>query len=47
MKLAELLKDSEPQKAKEYLKKAQEVAQSDEKLVIRKRQIAKLADSFK
>ncbi len=46
MRLAELLREDKPSQAKMYLKKAQEIAKSDEKLIIRRRQIAKLAKTF-
>jgi tetratricopeptide (TPR) repeat protein len=46
MRLANLLKSDEPEKAKEYLRKAQQVAESDKKLIIRKRQIKELARFF-
>ncbi|MDO8620828.1 MAG: hypothetical protein Q7R31_00895 [Candidatus Levybacteria bacterium] len=46
MRLAELLKEDNPSQAKMYLKKAQEIAESDEKLIIRRRQISELGKSF-
>lgn len=46
IKLAELLKNDEPDKAKEYLNKAEKISESDNKLVIRRRQIQDLAKSF-
>lgn len=46
MRLAGLLKDDEPGKAKEYLQKAQSISNSDEKLIIRKRQINELIKKF-
>jgi tetratricopeptide (TPR) repeat protein len=42
MRLADLLRDDNPGKAREYLRKAQEIAESDKKLVIRRRQIKEL-----
>lgn len=47
MRLAELLKDDEPEKAKEYISKAHQIAESDDKLIIRKRQIAEIVKSIK
>lgn len=46
MRLADLLRDDEPGKAKEYLQKAQLIASLDEKLIIRRRQIKELAKRF-
>lgn len=46
MRLAEVLKDDEPKKAKEYLIQAKKIIDSDEKLIIRKRQWEKLAKKF-
>jgi tetratricopeptide (TPR) repeat protein len=46
MKLAELLKEDDPVKAREYLSKAQGIVDADDKLVIRKRQVAELAKNF-
>lgn len=46
MRLAELLKEDNPTQAKMYLGKAQEIAKSDKKLIIRRRQISKLAEIF-
>ncbi|OGM11098.1 hypothetical protein A2W13_02830 [Candidatus Woesebacteria bacterium RBG_16_36_11] len=42
MRLAELLRKDEPKESKLHLQKAQEIANSDEKLVIRRRQIKEL-----
>lgn len=47
MKLAEVLREDEPEEAKKYLERAREIAESDPKLIIRKRQIEKLAGTFK
>jgi tetratricopeptide (TPR) repeat protein len=46
MKLAELLREDKPVKAKEYLSNAQKIIEADEKLVIRKRQFAELVKNF-
>ncbi|MEK7450887.1 MAG: hypothetical protein AAB662_03055 [Patescibacteria group bacterium] len=46
MRLAELLREDNPSQAKMYLKKAQEIAKSDKKLLIRRRQISKLTKTF-
>ncbi|HJX59264.1 hypothetical protein A2V61_01060 [Candidatus Woesebacteria bacterium RBG_19FT_COMBO_47_8] len=46
MRLAELLREDNPFEAKKHLKLAQEIAASDEKLVIRRRQIGELAKTF-
>lgn len=43
MRLAELLGKDEPGEAKKHLEKAKEIAASDERLVIRKRQIKELS----
>ena len=42
LRLTELLKDSDVEKARGYIHKAQKIADSDDKLIIRKRQIEKL-----
>lgn len=47
MRLAHLLKDDEPAKAKGHLVIAQKIADTDRKLVIRRRQIKELAKTFK
>ena len=47
MKLAEVLKVDEPEKAKEYLANARKIIDSDDKLVIRRRQFEALAGSIK
>lgn len=47
MRLAELLVLDNPIKAKEYLKLAQKIIQSDNKLIIRRRQFDKLAQELK
>ena len=46
MRLAELLRDDEPDQAKYYLNKAHQTAISDNRLIIRKRQIDQLANKF-
>lgn len=46
MKLADLLKLDEPEKAREHLDKARKIANSDQKLIIRRRQIEELAKKF-
>lgn len=46
MKLAELLKEAKPKEAGEYLESAREIAQSDKKLIIRRRQIGDLSKKF-
>ena len=46
MRLTDLLKDDEPEKAREYLQEAQRIAESDEKLIIRRRQIIELVKVF-
>lgn len=46
MRLAELLVNDEPKQAKEYFDKAKEIAQLDDKLVIRRRQITELSKWF-
>jgi len=47
LRLAELLKDSQPSEAKGYLEKAREIIKTDPKLVIRKRQLEELEKEFK
>ena len=47
MRLAELLRDDEPREAREHLEKAREIAKADPKLVIRRRQIEKLAKTLR
>ena len=47
MRLADLLGDSEPEEAKKHYLKAKEIAESDPKLVIRRRQIAELGEKFR
>ena len=44
--LAKLLKEDNPQEAKESFDKAKAIINSDEKLIIRKRQIKELAKDF-
>lgn len=46
MRLAEVSKDDEPDKAKEYLTGAKKIIDSDERLIIRKRQWQKLNNEF-
>lgn len=47
MRLAEVLKEDEPEKAKKYLELAKKIIDSDERLIIRKRQWEKLSRTFK
>ncbi len=47
IRLVELLKDSDPEKARSYLKKVRDIVEADEKLVIRKRQYEELSKEFK
>lgn len=47
MRLAEVLREDEPEKAKKYLELAKKIIDSDERLIIRKRQWEKLAQVFK
>lgn len=46
MRLAELLRDDEPDMAKKYLNNAQKIAKSDPRLIIRRRQISQLSNKF-
>lgn len=46
MKIAEMVKDDDPDKAKEHLQKAKEIIDSDERLILRKAQWEKLAARF-
>ena len=46
LKLAELLKDEQPEEAIKHLNQAKKIANSDEKLIIRRRQIEKLAQDL-
>lgn len=46
MKLADLLRDDQPEEARKHFAIAKEIADSDPKLVIRRRQIAELESSF-
>ena len=46
LRLADLLKDDEPNEARKYLELAREIANKDPELVIRRRQIEELAKSF-
>jgi tetratricopeptide (TPR) repeat protein len=46
MRLAELLKEDAPKEAKKHLVEARKIAQSDDKLVIRRRQIEEISKSF-
>ena len=46
MKLADLLKDNEPAEAKKHLVEAKKIADSDTKLIIRRRQIEEIGKSF-
>lgn len=47
MRLAELLRKDEPKEAKGYFTEAKKIAQSDQKLVIRRRQIEELGKRLK
>jgi len=47
MRLAELLIEDEPKEALKHYKEANTIAQSDTKLVIRKRQIKELGKKLK
>ena len=47
IRLVKLFKDSDPEKARSYLKKVQDLIEADEKLVIRKRQYEELSKEFK
>lgn len=46
MRLAECLHEDEPEEARKYFEKGKKIVESDEKLVIRKRQYEKLAKKF-
>ena len=46
MRLADVLRDDEREEAKKYLKEAKKIVESDERLVIRKRQFKDLENSF-
>lgn len=46
MRLADLLREDEPEEAKKHLKMAKQIAKTDEKLVIRRRQIKELSKTF-
>lgn len=46
MRLAELLRQNEPEQAKKYLEEARKIIKSDKKLIIRKRQIEELEATF-
>lgn len=46
MKLADLLRVDEPEQAREHLDTARQIADSDPKLIIRRRQIEELSKSF-
>ncbi len=46
MNLAHLLKDEEPDIAKDHLQKVKEIIESDERLILRKAQWEKLAETF-
>jgi len=45
-RLAELLKDDDPKEAVRYLEKAEKIAKSDKRLIIRRRQIKELRKKF-
>ncbi|OGM54622.1 hypothetical protein A3F62_04820 [Candidatus Woesebacteria bacterium RIFCSPHIGHO2_12_FULL_44_11] len=47
MKLADLLRGDEPDEARKHLDTSREIADSDPKLIIRRRQIEELSKSFK
>ena len=47
MRLADLLRDDEPEVARKHLEKAKEITKNDQKLVIRRRQVEKLAKTFR
>lgn len=46
MKIAEILREDNPEKAKEHLQKAKEIIDTDERLTLRKQQWEKLSQSF-
>lgn len=46
MRIADVLKTDDPEKAKEHLQKAKEIIDADERLVLRKTQWEKLATTF-
>lgn len=46
MKIADALRIDNPEKAKEYLQKAKEIIDSDDRLILREKQWEKLAQSF-
>ena len=47
MRLAYCLRKDEPKEAKIHLEKAREISESDDRLIIRKRQIKKLSEELK
>jgi tetratricopeptide (TPR) repeat protein len=46
-RLADLLREDEPEVARKYLLKTEEIVNSDDRLIIRKRQLAELKKKFK
>ena len=46
MRLAELLKEDESEEAKKHYQQARKIAESDPKLIIRRRQLARLGKLF-
>src|SRR3989338_1240500 len=47
MKLADLLRDDEPEEARKHLDEARKIADSDQRLIIRRRQIEEVGKSFR
>lgn len=47
MRLADVLRDDEPEEAKKYLEEAGKIVNSDKRLVIRRRQFKDLENTFK
>lgn len=47
MRIAQMLKEDDPQKAKEHLEKAKEIVDSDKTLTLRKEQLEKLVSTFR
>jgi len=46
MRLADILREDEPEEAKKHLEMARTIVETDEKLVIRRRQIKELSEAF-
>lgn len=46
MRIAEAIKNDNPEKAKEHLQKAKEIIDSDERLTLHKAQLEKLVQTF-